>query len=77
MPLARLEGDLLALVLLNCDLETLCAVIACATEVSKAARTMIRSSRWRAQPCNENALSLAAWEHGPIFEAVMGGFRLW
>lgn len=75
MPLARLHDDLQRLVLLECDFDTLCTLLACCAAIGRCATATLRSQGWRAQLQNERALRLAAWSSDSIFEAVVGAFE--
>ena len=73
--LTRLSADLLSLVLLDCDFDSLRALLATSSHISELAMAMMQSHAWRHRRAeNDDALTLAAWTDGEVVEACMGAF---
>ena len=74
MLLQSLAHDLLQQVLLVCDFDTLCALLASCQQLYELVPSIMQARAWRTKDENEHALQRSAWEHDIHVESCLGAF---
>ena len=72
--LQTLTHDLLCLVLLECEFDSILVLLASARQFADAVLVVLQSHAWRTRGDNERQLQLSAWEHSMHVESCLGAF---